>query len=120
MSPPPIDIARVEYYLDEWAYFMGGTGGGGGARGYGSASAGFVNTRSSSSLEEMQSDAEKAICAAIDTIVYRELPLHESAAIQMAYRVSAVWRFKRLDMEAVLVQAKVHVGEALIRKGFPV
>lgn len=118
----PIDIARVEYYLGEWAYWMGGTGGGGGARGFEGASAGFVNTRTSSSFEDMTREMDQRICKVIDTIIEDDMVLHERVAIHVEYGLAgaAVWRFARLDMAKVLADAKQHLGEAMVRKGVPV
>ena len=117
----PIDIARVEYYLGEWAYWMGGTGGGGGPRGVG-GSAGFVNTRASSSFEDMTREMDQRICRVIDTIIDKDMVLHERVAIHVEYGLAGagVWKFARLDMVAVLAQAKQHLGEAMVRKGVPV
>lgn len=117
----PIDIARVEYYLSEWAFWMGGTGGGGGPRGAG-GSAGFVNTRTSSTFEEMTADMDRRICKVVDTIIEKDLPLHERVAIHVEYGMAgaSVWKFARLDMVVVLAEAKQHLGEVMVRKGVPV
>lgn len=118
----PIDIARVEYYLGEWAYFMGGTGGGGGARGYEGNSSGFINTRDSSSFEDMTREMDRRICKVIDTIIENDMVLHERVAIHVEYGMAgaSVWKFARLDMVQVLADAKQHLGEAMVRKGVPV
>lgn len=122
MNRMPIDIARVEYYLGEWAYFMGGTNGSGGARGYEGNSSGFVNTRDSSSFEDMTREMDRRICKVIDTIIEEDMPLHEKVAIHVEYGMAgaSVWTFKRLDMVQVLAEAKQHLGEAMVRKGVPV
>ena len=91
-----------------------GTGGGGGARGYEGNSSGFINTRDSSSFEDMTREMDRRICKVIDTIIEEDMPLHEKVAIHVEYGMAgaSVWKFARLDMVLVLAEANGALADA--------
>ena len=119
-----IDIALVEEHLLTWAaLFMGGGGvGGGGGRGYLGKTPGFSGSRGLASAEwaqEQWTEMDMHISRCVDGVV-TGLPMHEQAAIWDWCGLATVARFPRLDMAKVLVDAKQHVGEGLVRKGVAV
>jgi hypothetical protein len=119
-----IDIARVEEHLLLWAALrMGGGGiGGGGARGYLGRTPGLTGSRGLDNAdwhEEVYTEMDKHIANCVDGVM-TGLPMHEQAAIWEFCGLSVAAKFPRLDMAQVLVDAKQHVGEGLVRKGVAV
>lgn len=111
-----IDIARVEYYLDEWAYAQGQDRG---ARGYLGATPGITSGTVSSTFDDMYDRSILAIIRHVDAVI-PELPLHEQSAIFVHYGQANVYTFKRIDQDKALADGKLHVGEGLRRRGVPV
>jgi hypothetical protein len=110
-----VDLARLEHFLSEWAYWMTK---GGGVRGYGGQTPGFVNSRTSSSFEDLCDDMDKGINRTMDAVI-RGLAQHEQDAIWKAYGVLSVWRYARLDSSKVLEDAKRNIADGLTKKGVP-
>lgn len=111
-----VDHARLQHFLDEWAYWMTK---GGGVRGYGGHTPGFVNSRTSSSFEDLCEDMDSSINRTMDAVI-RGLPQHEQHAIWMHCGVMNVWRYARLDAAKVLDDARRHIAEGLAKKGVPI
>lgn len=112
----PIDIARVEYYLEEWAYAQSQERG---TRGYLGATPGITTGTVSSTFDDMYDRSVAAIIKHVDAVL-QDLPLHEQSAIYCHYGQANVYSFKRIDQAKALADGKLHVGEGLRRRGVPV
>lgn len=112
-----IDIALIEYWLSEWAYSMSRNDE---VDGVVCNDAPWRNARRAvnEDYEGVVEDARMAgIVQALDPCI-ESLHPHEKWAIWRAYDQITMFPFPRLDYAATLLAAKVHVGEAMRRKGF--
>ena len=114
----PIDIAQVEYWLEEWRYMMDSARE---VEGYPGNSSVWQFAKRAVNEDYsgiLQDQSNSAAAAAIDAKIDSLLP-HQSAAIYRAYDQAHVWTWKRLDYLTVLAEAKQRIGEMMRADGWP-
>ena len=96
--------------LEDWASWQSGYSP---KLGYPSRAA-VIATSASSTFEDMCDSLDADLCRAVDTAVY-DLSIHHRSAIMRRY-MAAVFRFPRLDYQALLQQAHEELLDKLIRR----